>query len=310
MRILVLGAGAVGGYFGGRMVQAGGDLHFLVRPGRAAQLADGLRIESPLGDATVPVSLLTEGDEAAPFDIILLTCKAYGLDGALESIAPHVRAGTVIAPLLNGFAHLARIEARFPDAVVWGGVAKIPATLTAEGTIRHFGGFQGLIFGPRPGQEDTGPLAEALVALAASGGVEAAYSADIEQDLWEKWVFLATLAAATCLTRTPVGTILRSEGGGAYLDALLAECSAIARAEGHAPAETVMTGYREQLATAGSPLVASMLRDLQQGFATEAEHVIGDLLSRARGHGLATPHLETAWMVLQCYEIARSDPSG
>lgn len=310
MRILVLGAGAVGGYFGGRMAKAGADVTFLVRPGRARQLADGLVIESPLGDARVDIATLGEGEEAAPFDVVLLTCKAYGLAGALASIAPHVRPGTVIAPLLNGLAHLAAIEARFPEAVVWGGVAKIPATLAADGTVRHLGRFQSLIFGARAGQEATRPLAEELVATASNAGIESKLSDDIEQELWEKWVFLATLAAATCLTRSPVGRIVQSERGSDYLAELLAECTAIAGAEGHAPGADAMAGYRQQLSDPNSAMVASMLRDLEQGFAIEGEHVIGDLLARGRRHSLASPHLETAWMVLECYIRAREAPAG
>lgn len=119
MRVLMLGAGGVGGYFGGRMVEAGSDVTFLVRPKRAEQLRGGLRIESPHGDAVIPVITITGSDQPdRPVDVIVLSCKAYGLAGALEAIAPYVGKGTPILPLLNGLNHIEVAQQRFPEAVV------------------------------------------------------------------------------------------------------------------------------------------------------------------------------------------------
>lgn len=306
MRILFLGAGAVGGYFGGRMAEAGADITFLVRENRARQLAQGLRIESPNGDATIPVHTITEGDAAEPFDVIVLTSKAYGLASALETIAAHVYDGAIIAPLLNGMAHLAQIETRFPDAVVWGGVAQIPAMLTPDGTIRHMAPLQGLIFGPRPGQEHTRAKAEQLVAIAAKAGISARFSETIEQDLWGKWVFLATLAAGTCLMRSDIGTILKTENGEMFLLGLLDECTSIAAAEGFRPDETRMKGYHRQLTDRGSKWTASLLRDMEQGNRIEADHIVGDMLRRARAYAIATPKLDIAWTYLQTYELSQN----
>ena len=126
MRILVLGAGGVGGYFGGRLAASGADVTFLVRERRAAQLAArGLVIESPLGDATVPSpqTVISAAPGGAPFDVVLLTCKAYDLASAIESIAPFVGPQSAVLPLLNGMAHLDALEARFGRARLLGGVA-------------------------------------------------------------------------------------------------------------------------------------------------------------------------------------------
>ncbi|MBT6278125.1 MAG: ketopantoate reductase family protein [Chromatiales bacterium] len=305
MRILFLGAGAVGGYFGGRMAQTGVDATFLVRGPRAEQLRDGLKIESPLGHARVSVKTLTAGESATAFDLVVLTNKAYGLAGALEAIAPHVNPNTIILPLLNGMSHLAKIEARFPGATVWGGVAQIGAVLAPNGAIQHVIPVQGLIIGPRAGQDGSRPQAEQLVAMAGNANIDARFSDDIEQDLWDKWVFLAALAAGTCLMRSDIGTILKAEHGEALLIALLTECTNIAAAEDHRPADERMAFYRNQLTGKDSKAKASMLRDIEQGGPSEADHIVGDLIRRARKRGLATPNLDIAWAHLQCYENAR-----
>lgn len=305
MRILFLGAGGVGGYFGGRLAASGADVTFLVRPARAEQMADGLRIQSPLGDATVPVTTIRDGDPAGPFDVIVLTCKAYGLAGALDSIAPHVRDGTVILPALNGLTHIARIEERFPGAVVWGGVAQIPAGLAPDGTVLHLGKVAGMFVGPRPGQETTLPLARDLVGALKEAGVAARFTAEPEQELWNKWVYLATLAAATCLMRAEVGAILRTDHGARLLNGLLDECVTVAAAEGFAPADGPMKDYRDSLSDRDSKWTASMLRDMEAGGSTEADHILGEMIRLAEGHGIDTPYLAVGYTRLQVYEAGR-----
>lgn len=305
MRILFLGAGAIGGYFGGRMAKSGADVTFLVREPRISQLADGLRIESPAGNAEVNVRTITAADPTEPFDLIVLTCKAFGLEGALDAISHQVRDSTVVVPLLNGFRHLKHIEARFPDAVVWGGVAQIPITLLPDGTIRHLGTHQGLIIGPRHGQAASQSKAKEFVATAEKGGIDAKFSQNIEQDMWDKWIFLTTLAAGTCLTRSNVGEILKADQGEALLLGLLNECTEVATKEGFRPDADRMAEYKGLLADQSSNVTASMLRDMQQGFPIEADHIVGDMVHRGRLWGIPTPRLNTAWTCLQCYENSR-----
>ena len=304
MRILFLGAGALGGYFGGRMTAGGADVTLLVRPARQAALSDGLRIESPVGDATIPVKTITAADQVDPFDVIVLTNKAYGLDGALDAIAPYVGDQTAICPLLNGLAHIAAIEARFPGTPVLGGVAHIPTEMRADGSILHRGSLQRLTIGPRKGQGDV--QAQALVAAAEAGGVEARLSDMIDQDLWAKWVFLTSLAAGTCLMRADVGAICRTDHGIAFMEALIGECSAVATAEGFAPSEHQLGFYREQLTTREGTFKASMLTDLEAGNPTEADHILGDMIRRADSHRVQTPMLKTAMTHLQVYEAQRT----
>ena len=305
MRILVLGAGAVGGYFGGRLAQAGEDVTFLVRGDRARQLAGGLRIESPHGDATVPVQVIESGQAAPRPDIIMLACKSYGLTGALEAIAPHIRSETVILPVLNGLNHVPLIASRFSEAVVWGGVAHIGATLAPDGTVRHLNDIHRLTVGPR-GDDGTIVLAERFVEAGQRAGYDSRLSRDIIQELWDKWVMLAPLAAATCLVRASVGRIVAADGGEAMMLEIVAECVRIAEAEGHRPAGDRIDATRRMLTQPGSAFTASMLRDMEAGGQTEADHVIGDLIRRGAAHGLETPALATAWVNLQVYEAGRA----
>ena len=309
MRILILGAGGIGGYYGGWLVEAakgdvdeaGADITFLVRAGRAEQLArEGLVIESPFGDLKQPVNGVTSCEGLTPPDIIILTCKAYALDGALEAISPCVGPDTVILPLLNGVAHFQILEQRFPNTVIWGGTAHIGVTMTADGVIKHLNKLHVIMFGPRDGAESE--AAAELLAAFTPTPVDARVSPNIVQDLWDKLVFLATLAGSTCLMRASIGTILETTFGREMILALLEECRTIAEAEGYAPDERRMVRYTEQLTEPGSPSTASMLRDIQRGSSTEAEHIIGDLVARAENHQISASVLRAAYTHLQAYE--------
>ena len=311
MRILVLGAGGTGGYFGGRLAQAGADVTFLVRPARAALLAErGLRIRSPLGDADLDVATVTAQDlpalaAARPFDLVLLACKAYDLDSAIESVAPAVGANTAVLPILNGLLHYDALDARFGRERVPGGLCCIGATLGADGEVLHLGRPASITFGLREGNADGGVLAR-LAAAYAQAGVDHLYAPDIAAAQWIKYSFLAALAAGTCLMRTSVGTVVAAEGGEAFMAALHAECLAVAAAEGHPVPEDEARTARAGLTRAGSPVTASMLRDLQAGLRVEALQIVGDMVHRAHRAGLQVPRLEAAWVHLQAYESART----
>lgn len=305
MRILVIGAGAIGGYFGGRLLAAGRNVSFLVRERRAAQLADvGLQIKSPCGDLSVshPPTLLA-GDLRQPFDLILLGCKAYDLADAIESFAPAVGPDTVILPLLNGMAHLDALDARLSRHAVLGGKCLISATLSEAGAVIHLNPAHSLTFGERDGGLST--RVDNVRAQLADAGFDAVASPQITQDMWEKWVVLATMAAATCLMRGSVGAILAAQHGETLILQLLDECIAIAASHGHPPAPASVGQMRAMLTTAGSPLKASMLRDIERRSRIEADHVVGDLLKRAptglrAGTGLSM--LEVAFCQLKVYE--------
>ena len=298
MRILVLGAGGVGGYFGGRLAAAGADVTFLVRPRRAAQLAaNGLVIRSPAGDLVLP-------SPKTPFDIVLLTCKAYDLAAAIDSIAPHVGAATAVLPFLNGMAHLDALDARFGPARVLGGLAQIAATLTPEGEIRHLNDIHRVIYGER--DRSRSQRVAALADAMAPANFASRPSDDILLEMWEKWVMLAPLAGMTCLMRGSVGDIVAADDGKRLAEQMIAECASVAASAGHAPREKVLTEARARLTQPGSSFTASMLRDIERGGPTEGEHVLGDLIARAAAFGLATPLLQIARCHVQVYERRRA----
>lgn len=308
MRILMLGAGAIGGYFGARLLAADRDLTFLVRERRAAQLAaSGLVVKSPQGDLTLPHPPTVLSQQIhEPFDLIVLSCKAYDLAAAIESIAPAVGPATLILPLLNGMAHLDLLDARFSRRSVLGGKCVISATLDDAGTILHMNPMQSLTFGERDG--GLSPRVEAVRAQLSGAGFEAVASAQIVQDMWEKWVFLATLAASTCLMRASAGAIVAAPQGQALLLQMFDECIAIATSQGHPPAPAFVAQARTMIGTPGSTIKASMLRDIERQARIEADHVIGDLLRRrpAGSHNAdRLSALDIAYAHLKAYEAGR-----
>jgi 2-dehydropantoate 2-reductase len=304
MKILILGAGAIGGYFGGRLVQAGADLSFLVRPRRQAQLqAAGLVVRSPHGDFTVPVQTLLREQISGPADLVLLACKAYDLEAAIESIAPAVGPHTTVLPLLNGLAHIDRLVSAFGAARVAGGSCGIPATLTPEGVVLQLGLFHRIVFGLLPGTAPQAlPRLQALHELFKLTPVGVALDEQMMRALWEKFTGLATLAAMTCLMRGTVGDILATDDGAALFEQTFAACEGAARAAGHAPRDTASATFRGMWADPTSKLTASMLRDLESGGPTEAAHVVGDMLRRVRDAGLEPGVLAAAWCHLQVAE--------
>jgi 2-dehydropantoate 2-reductase len=300
-RFLVLGAGAVGGYFGGRLAEVQADVTFLVRPARAAALNErGLVIESPMGDLQLPVRAATADTLDGVFDTVLLTAKAYDLEQAIAAIRPAVGPGTAILPVLNGLGHLDRLDAAFGPERVLGGVAYIAATLTAEGTIRHLNRAHGIAFGERSGAVSR--RVEAIAGAFASTPVNASISDNIMLDLWEKFVMISSLAGVNCLMRGSVGDILAADEGESLTLELLAECQAVATASGFPPREEHREQCRAMLTERGSDFSASMRRDLEAGLRTEGDQVLGDLLRRARANGIDAPLLRTAVCHLQVHE--------
>jgi 2-dehydropantoate 2-reductase len=305
MRILVVGAGAIGGYFGGRMLQSGADVTFLVRPKRAAELANaGLVIKSPLGDVTLKNPPTAQADTLRDkFDAVLLSCKAFDLDDAIKSLAPAVGPDTAIIPLLNGMRHLETLDATFGRDRVLGGLCAIAVTLNDKREVVQLQPMQSLTFGERDGAMSDRVRAIAEVMGKAEFGAKTSDSIILE--MWEKWVFLASLAAVTCLMRASVGHVLASPGGKDFILGVLDECSAVASAEGHAPRAPYLERIRGMLTAEGSQMTASMFRDIKAGAPVEADHVIGDLVARADAAKVPVPKLRTAYTHLKAYERQR-----
>ena len=305
MRILIVGAGAVGGYFGGRLLQAGRDVTFLVRARRAEELAKhGLTIRSPVGDFHRPSPpVVSQQTLAEPFDLVLLSCKAFDLDGAMTSFAKAVGDGTMILPLLNGMRHLDALADRFGPKPVLGGQCVISATLGDDGTIIHFNDMHALSFGELDGSRSK-RIETVASELVGAAGFEARLSDEIRQEMWEKWVFIATAAGITSLMRSAVGDYVAA-GASELAVGLLGECAGIAAGQGFQLRPATLERARALLTAAGSPLKASMLRDIEGGQRAEGDQILADLLRRAAkpdAHSL----LRVATLHVKAYESGRA----
>jgi 2-dehydropantoate 2-reductase len=304
MRVLVVGAGAIGGYFGGRMLQAGRDITFLVRPRRAGELdSAGLVIKSPNGDVTLKNPPIVQADTIKDrFDVVLLSCKAYDLDDAIKSFAPGVGPQTSIIPLLNGMRHLDVLDNKFGKRRVLGGLCAIAVTLNDKREVVQLQPMQSLGFGERDGKVSDRVRAIAQTFSSING---ASASETVMQDMWEKWVFLASIAAATSLMRAPVGAIVSAPGGKEFMLGILDESRAVATAEGFPPRPPALERATAMLTTEGSPLTASMFRDIKAGMPVEADHVVGDLIARGDAAKVPVPRLRVAYTHLKAYEKLR-----
>lgn len=300
MRILVVGAGATGGLFGGLLAHAGRDVTFLVRAARAAQLREyGLQIRSPRGDLAVVPQIAQTETIASAYDVILLGLKAYALESAIDDFAPAVGPHTLILPMLNGMRHLDVLAQRFGGEHVLGGVCLVASTLDGEGRIVQLNEVQQLIYGERIGERTRRVVA--LDETLQGAGFTATLSDHIIHAMWEKWVFLASLAASTTLLGGSIGAIVAA-GGEPVIARIFDECASVATASGNPPSEAFLANMRPRLTEAGLPLTASMYRDMQAGNPVEADHILGDLLTRARTFGLPTPVLEAAYVHLNVYQ--------
>lgn len=310
IKILVLGAGGVGGYFGGRLAEAGADVTFLVRPARRARLeSEGLRIKSPFGDAGIPVRTVSQDGVRPDSDLVLLACKAYDLPSAIDAVAPALRPSGAILPLLNGIAHLDVLNSRFGRDRVLGGTVKIQANLAPDGAVHQLNDWRFITFG-----EQNGAMSPRVLALQAAfdsaRGVAAEAVPDILQRMWEKLVHLCTAATMTCLMRANVGEIVRTPAGNAQFLSMLEAAAEIAAANGHRPSAAFMASYRNTFSEKTSQYSTSMLRDIERGSPTEGDHIIGFMLERARQAGLDNPTLALAHTHLKAYDERRRARAG
>lgn len=303
MRVLMLGAGAIGGHYGARLIESGHAVDFLVRSARAAQLAaTGLRVHGGDRDFSAPVEAITAVAPDARYDLVVVSCKAWDLDSAIVSIAPAVGAATRVLPLLNGLRQLDALDAAFGAARVLGGVCHVSLTLEADGAIRQFGHLDRLAFGSRDTAFPVPPVIREGLHGLGDGVVE---SDGILAAMWEKFALIATLAGITCLMRGAVGEILATAEGDVLVRRLYAECAETARCCGYPLSPPAVAAAERILTAPGSPLKASMLRDVERGARTEAEHILGDLRTRARAHALDTPLLAAALAHLRVHEAQR-----
>jgi 2-dehydropantoate 2-reductase len=309
MRLLIVGAGSTGGYFGGRLAQAGRDVTFLVHAARAETLRQqGLQIVSPHGNATLEPKLALARNISAPFDVVLVAVKSYQLAAAIADFAPAVGENTLIVPVLNGMKHMDLLRQRFGSKPVVGALCLVVATVDAAGRIVQLDPRQDLVYGELDGS--TSPCIRALDALLQGAGFTARLSDDIEREMWEKWILLSCLGGITCLMRGSIGELEAAAGGRDFALQFIDEVVRVVRSVGKAPSEAFLAMAREALTAKGSALTSSMYRDLQRGAPIEADQIIGDLVARAQQAGVAAPLLQAAYASLSIYQNRRLAPAG
>jgi len=299
--MLVVGAGATGGYFGARLAQAGRDVTFLVRKNRVTELRiTGLQVLSPHGDFTVKAPIVTTGELKGPYDIVLVAVKAYSLEAAIEDFASAVGPGTMIVPVLNGMKHIETLIAKFGENAIIGGLCRINTNVDYRGRIVQMNELHELWYGERRGaaSERTALLDDFL----SNAGFDAHLTTSIVPKLWEKWTLLATIGGITCLMRGDLGEVARAPGGIEFSQRFLNEVVAVATAAGFPPEEGFLTTTKSWLSQTDSTQTTSMFRDLAKGSPIEADQIIGDLLVQARRWKLDTPLLAAAGANLGLYQ--------
>jgi len=305
MRFLVLGAGAIGGYFGGKLQKGGADVTFLVRPRRAAQLADrGLVLKAQDEEIRAPAKTVLAGQIDGPYDVILLCCKAYDLDDAVVAIAPAVGPGSAVLPFLNGIKHLSVLGDRFGPERVLGGLTAVNAVLAPNGdVVQSPVKIDMTAFGELSGERST-RCAEIQKAFTA-GGLPGTVSDDIIAFMWAKLFAFACIAAVATLTRARAGVIAASPAGASLVSAVIEECGRVVTADGYPPPKETADIVRGLFAQRDSIYGPSILVDMEEGRPTEGEHTIGDLVERGARRGVAVPILTAARCALQAYELGR-----
>ncbi|MFZ0520073.1 MAG: ketopantoate reductase family protein [Candidatus Acidiferrales bacterium] len=306
MRILVVGAGAVGGYFGSRLIQAGRDVTFLVLPKRAELIqSKGLQIISPShGDFTARPKTITATQITSPYDVIFLSVKSYSLPAAINDFTPAVGPQTVIIPVLNGMHHMDVLAQRFGQHAVLGGVCYVATEVDSQNRIVQLADFQSITYGELDKKKTS--RIEAVHQEFSGAGFDAAISTDILRDMWQKWVWLATVGAITCLLRGNIGEVVAAPGGADVCLAALRECAAIAAACGYPMPEKFLAEKSPQLTAPGSKLTSSMYRDLTNQAPVEVDTILGDLLERGRKRNINAPILQAAFVSLTMYQQSRN----
>jgi 2-dehydropantoate 2-reductase len=293
MKILIVGAGGIGGFFGAKLQQAGADITYLLREKRQKLIQkQGLMIETPKGSFTIqPKTVLADQLEPV-YDLIILACKAFDLDDSLKSITKASSRG-VILPFLNGLTHLNSLDRMFGKDRVMGGVAHIAATISESGSVKQLTELSSLTIGPRTPEHET--LSKAFFELCKKADFDSFYKENIEQALWDKWVFLASLAGMTTICRGSIGDIAATPDGKDLSERMFAECCAIAASCGYPISEGTQSNSQAILTKEGSPFTASMLRDLLAGKRDEHQHILGDLIGFANQQSIDCPLLKIAY---------------
>lgn len=303
MKILIVGAGAIGGYFGSRLLEKGEDVTFLVRDRRKKELeSTGLNIESVNGDCRLTPQLITKNSEPEAYDVVLLSTKSYQLAGAIEDVRLFVGENTMVLPLLNGIAHVDQLVEAFGEQSVIGGLCFVEATLDDKGTIIQTSPLNQLVYGERSGEET-----DRIKRLKdAFDGTKAEFilSDNINQEMWHKYLFITTMSGITTLFEEPIGPIRELDSGQRTIAALLKELEEVMKKSGAPVKQGISDELLTKLNSLGEGMKSSMQRDAEKSRPIEADHLQGYLLDKAHELSVPVPVLETIYTKLKLYEKA------
>lgn len=293
MKILIVGAGGIGGFFGAKLLQVGADITFLLREKRQTLIQEqGLLVETPKGSFTVHPKTVLAAQLEPVYDLIILACKAFDLDDSLRSITKASSKGLIL-PFLNGFSHLDTLDRQFSKDRVMGGVAHIAAMISEAGSVKQLNDLNSLTIGPRTPEQEN--ISQEFFKLCQKADFVSLYKQDIEQALWDKWVFLATLAGMTTICRGSIGAIVATAYGKELIERMYAECCSIAMSSGYVITESTQLSAKDMLTQVGSSFTASMLRDLLSGKKDEHQHILGNLINLAEMKLIDCPLLKLAY---------------
>lgn len=302
MKMLIVGAGAIGGYFGGRLLEKGEDVTFLVREKRRQQLKEnGLIVESVHGNLHIPEpKTILAGENAEPFDVILVSTKSYHLAGAMESIRPYVGSETMILPLLNGIAHLDALTEAFGAEKVLGGLCFIETTLDENGKVIQTSPIHDLVFGERNGEKTERILK--LQAAFNDSNANFRLSDNIEQEMWHKYLFITSLSGITSLFRSPIGPIREQPEGVDTIKRLLHETIGIMKSLDAPLADQVLEATFARMNEIGYNMKSSLQRDMEKSLPTEGDHLFGYLLDKASTSKFPVVTLSAIYANVKIYE--------
>lgn len=288
MRVIVVGAGGVGGYFGGRLAATGTDVTFVARgPHLDAMRRKGLRITSPLGDVTVPVRAVETVGDAGPADVVIIAVKLWDTVAIVPALRPLADGGAAILSLQNGVQKDEELRQHLPDCSVMGGICYIAATISEPGVIAHNGTMQRIVLGEYDGQRST--RAQAITAEVRAAGIDTEISEDIERLIWEKFVFLVGMSGMTAMTGTTIGPIRDDERQRAMLREAMLEVVEVGRARGVGLAEDFADDRVAFCDTLPATMTSSMASDLARGHRLELPWLSGAVVDMGAVLGVPTP---------------------
>jgi 2-dehydropantoate 2-reductase len=288
MRIAVMGAGGLGGYFGARLCLGGADVHFVARGSHLqAMRDDGLRIDGPEPMHVPRVAATDDPASIGTVDLVLLCVKLWDTEAALERIRPLMGPHTALISFQNGVLKDQALRAAYGDGAVMGGVGYVATTIDRPGVIRQTGPMQRLVFGEFDGARSA--RGEAFLAACLAGGIKAELSADIEREIWQKFVFLAGLSGTTSTIRKPIGPIREHAQTRAFLRDVMREVVAVGRAQGVNLPEDYAEVRLKLADDVAYDMTSSMHHDLERGNPLEVRWLAGAVVELGRRHGVSTP---------------------